>query len=85
MGTQFRSLGENDAIQVYHPKTGLFDCFVGEREHFRRIAAFIGGIGIGKELAYIPQVRSPKHCVGDGVEEHIGVAMTDEVVVMVEG
>jgi hypothetical protein len=84
MGTQFRSLGENDAIQVYDPKTGLFDRLVGEREHFRRIAALIGGVRIGKELAYIPQVRSAKDRVGDGVEEHIGVAVADEVVIVVE-
>jgi hypothetical protein len=85
MGTQFRSLGENDAIQVYQLKTGLFDGFVGEGQHFGGISALVGGIGIGKELAYVPQVRSAEEGVGDGVEEDVGVAVADEVMVMVEG
>src|SRR5690242_1538433 len=79
MGTQFRSLGENDAIQVYYSKTGVFDGRVSQGQHFRRIAALVGGIGIGKELAYVPQVRGAEKRVGDGVQQNIGVAMPNEM------
>lgn len=58
------------------------DSLLRQSQHFPRIAASVHLVRIGKELADVPQGGGAEDGVGDGVQQHIGVAVPDQVVVV---
>ena len=79
---EFRSLGENDAIQIFDFPAGLANFFVRDRQHLGRIppAVFLGRVR--KQLADVSQTSAAQHRVGNRVQQHIGVAVPDGVMVV---
>ena len=64
---QFWPFCVNDAIEVHHAKTGLGDFCGGGGQHFGRVAASIGRLGIGKQAADVGQGGGAEQGVGDRV------------------
>ena len=56
--------------------------FHRDDQHFRRIAIAIGRTVIRKQLANVTESHGSQDGVGDSMQEHVGVAMPDHVVVM---
>ncbi len=79
---QFWTFGQHDAIDVRDAETGFPDFGRGCGKHLGRIAAAVGRIGIGKHSANIGQRRRAQQRIGNGVQQHVGVAMTDKLPVV---
>jgi len=74
-----RSLGHDHAVKIDQLKTGETDSPNGGGQHFARILAFVGRIGIGKELSDVAEPGGSEQRVGHGVEEDIGVTVARQV------
>jgi hypothetical protein len=79
---QFWPLGVDDAIEVHHAKAGLGNLCCRGGQHFGRVAAPIGGLGVRKQAANIGQGGGSQYGVGYRVQQDIGVAMADKLSVM---
>ena len=79
---QFWPFCVDDAIEVHDAKTGLGDFCGGDRQHFGGITASIGRLGIRKQPADIGQGGGAQDCVGDCMQQHVGVAVTDKLSVV---
>ncbi len=73
---------KNDTVQVDDAKAGFPDSLLGQLQHFARIAASIRLVRIGKELADVTQGGGTEDRVRDGVQQHISVAVPNQVVVV---
>lgn len=82
MGKEFRLLGEHNAVQVDNTKSCIVDLTVGQLEHFCRIPIPIRRIGIGKQLADITLAGRTQQRVGNGVQQHVGIAMAQQVAIV---
>lgn len=76
---QFGSLGVNHAVNVDDTIANSGDFLGSDRQHFGRVAAAVGFLRVRKQLADIGQGGSAEQRVGDGVEQHIGITMADEL------
>jgi hypothetical protein len=82
MGAQFGPLGEHDAIQVVDPPPGIQDALVSQSEHFAGIAAAIGRVVVREQLADVRQRRRTQQGIGDGMQQHVRVAVADQVLIV---
>ena len=85
MWKDFGPLGENHAIQIHDPPSGRHHPLQARPQHFGRITPPIGRIGVGKKFADIAQSGRSKQGVGDGVQEHIGIAVAQRLPIMGDG
>jgi len=51
-------------------------------QHIRRLSAAIGLVGIRKHLADIAERRRAEQGIGDRMQQHVGIAMSNRVLVM---
>jgi hypothetical protein len=79
---QFWPFGVDDAIEVHDAKAGLGNFRGRDGQHFGRIAASVGWLGIRKQSADIWQGSAAEQCVGYCMQQHVGVAVTDKLSVM---
>jgi len=82
VGAQPGPLGEDDAIDVADLPAGLGGGLSSLTEHFCRVATPVGRVGVGKPLADVAQGRRPEHRVGHRVQEHVGIAVADQLPVV---
>jgi hypothetical protein len=75
-------LSKDDAIEVDDAKPGGGDLLPGDLQHFTRVASAISLLGVGKQLANVAQRGGSQQGVGDGVQQDIGIAMADQVLVV---
>ncbi len=78
----FGPLGENHAIQVNDLPASVGHPFEGRPEHLGRIPPLVGRIGVGKQFADVTQASGAEEGVGDGMEEDIGIAVTQRHLLM---
>jgi hypothetical protein len=73
----FGSFGKNNTVQIGDPQPGLLDSGVGLLQHFSRVAAPVGGIGVGEHLADVSQRRRAQQGIGNRVKQDIRVTVSD--------
>lgn len=76
-GSQLRLLGEHDAVQVYDSPAALDHRLVCPAEHVGRIAAPVVWVGVREHLADVAQRGRTQQGVGHGVEQGVGIAVSD--------
>ncbi len=76
---EFGLFGVDHAVEVYDVVTGFVESGGGGAEHVGGVAAAVGGVGVREQAADIGQGGGAEDCVGDGVEEHVGIAVSDEL------
>ena len=79
---EFRALCKHNAVEVDDLETRLDNAGVGKCQHLRRVATKVGTVGIGKQLADVPQGGRSEYRVGDRVQQDIRIAVTDSVSIM---
>jgi hypothetical protein len=79
---KFWAFGKHDAVEIYDLVTSVGDLLVGQAEHLGRVATTVGGLGIGEQFADVPDGRRTQQRIGDGVQQHIGVAVAEQVAIM---
>ena len=55
---------------------------MSQAEHIGGITAPVGEVGVGKQVADVAEPGRTKQGVGDGVQQDIGIAVADEVLVV---
>ena len=75
MWQDFGPLGENHAIQIQDAKACRRHAIGRRPQHLGRITPFVGWIGVWKQFPDVPKRGRPEECVGDRVQEHIGIAV----------
>jgi hypothetical protein len=79
---QLRSLGVDDAIEVDNAVTG-FVCSCGcGTQHIGRVAAAVGGIGVGKQSADVGQGGCTQQGIGHRVQQDVGITVAHELTVV---
>ena len=78
VGIDFGALGTNRAIDVAYSVAVRFEQIDGAAEEHFAVSAFIFGGGVGKVIADVAEIGCTKEGVADGVNEHIGIAVTKE-------
>jgi hypothetical protein len=79
---EFGSFGVDDAVEIYDMVSGLVDAGSSGTQHIGRVAATIRGFRVREQSANIGQCGSTEDRVDHGVEQHIGVAVADELPVV---
>ncbi len=76
---KFGPLGGNHTVEVDQAVTGGGDAVVSLAEHVGGVAAAVGFVGIGEQLADVEQSGGAQQGVGDRVEQHVGVAVAHQM------
>lgn len=76
---EFRSLGVNDTIEVHDAVARFINLRRREKKHFGRVSIAVGFFRVGKQSADIGQGGGAEDRIGHGVEQHIGIAVADEL------
>ena len=79
---EFGAFGVDHAIEVYDVVTGFVDSGGGGVKHFGGFAGTVGGVGVGEQAADIWQRGGTEQGIGNGVQQHIGIAVADELVIV---
>lgn len=82
MGNEFRLLGKHNAVKVDNTKPCIVDLTVGQLEHFCRIPIPIRRIGIGKQLTNITLTGGTQQRIGNRVQQHVGIAVTQQMAIV---
>lgn len=69
-------------IEIHNPVAGGHDVLVGLLQHFSRIASPVDFVGVGEKLANIAQRRGSQQGIGHGMQQRIGIAMPDRMLVV---
>lgn len=78
MGRQARRLGDHGAVHVDElPACGLHGAQGFGQQH-GRIGAFELGVGVGEMAANVAQAGRAQQCVGDGVQQGVGIRMAQQ-------
>lgn len=75
---QFGPLSAHNTIEIDYPPTEGLHGIEGRAKHFGRVSAAVRQIGIGEHLPDITQGGRTEQGVGDGVQQHVSVTMTDK-------
>ena len=78
VGIDFGALGANRAIDVAYAVAVRFEQIDGAAEEHFAVGTFIFGGGVGEVIADVAEIGRAKEGVADGVNEHIGIAVTKE-------
>ena len=78
VGIDFGALGTNRAIDIAYAIAVCFEQIDGVAEENFAVGTFIFGGGVGKVIADVAEIGRAKESVADGVNEHIGIAVTKE-------
>ena len=76
MGRQLRALGDHHHVDVADSPSGPGGLIGRTAKDARRIHAFAGGIGIGKERADVTEAGCAEDGVGHRMEKHVGIGMS---------
>jgi hypothetical protein len=79
---EFGALGENDAIEIGDLPTECEHVVEGRPKHVGRISPLVDRIGLGEHLADIAQGRGAEQGVGNGMQQHIGVAKAEQLAIV---
>jgi len=74
---EFGSLGDDGAVEIDDAEAGVVDASDGFAEEVGRVAAVVGGVVVGEQLADVALGDGAEQRVGDGVEEDVAVGMGD--------
>lgn len=78
----FGPLSENDAIQVHDLVAGGANASGGLGQHVGRVAVFVGWVSVGEHFADVADGGGTEEGIRDGVQEYVGVAVADGVLVV---
>ena len=81
-GVKSGTLCKNDTVEVDDAKAGFPNPLVGQLQHFAGIPAAIRLVRVGKQLANVAQGGGTEDRIGDRVQQHVGVAVPDQVPVV---
>lgn len=76
--------GEDHAVDIDHGKAEVGGPVGGFREHCRGVAATVFRGGIGKHLADVSQHGGPHDCIGDSVQQDVGIAVSGQLMVEID-
>ena len=79
---ELRPFGVDHAVEVHDAVTGLGHFCGGGRQHLGRVAAAVGRVGVREHAADIGQGGRAEQGVGHGMQQHVGVAVADELPVV---
>ena len=82
MGNEFRLLGEHNAVQVDNTKSSVLHLAVRQLQHFCGIPVPVRRIGIRKQLANITLSSGTQQRVCHGMQQHVGVTMSQQVAIV---
>ena len=82
VGAQLWSLGLDHAIEIFDSIAGIGHLLPGQREHLGRVAVGVFLSGVWKQLTNIAQRRRAEQCVGDSMQQDIGVRMADQFAIV---
>ena len=77
VGAQFRFLGEHDAIDIHHGESCVGDTLNRQLQHIGGVSVAIDLLGIGEHITDVSQGCRSQDRVGNGVQKHIRIAMSD--------
>ena len=76
---ELRLLGVDYAVEVHDLVARLSHLEGGDGEHLGRVAVVVGGVGVGEGAADVGERRCAQQGVGHGVEQHVAVAVADQL------
>jgi len=79
---QLGTFGVDNTIQVHNAITSLGNVLGSGSKHFSGVATAVGFVGVGEYAADVAEGGGAEDRVGHGVQQDIGVAMADELLVM---
>ena len=72
---------KNNAIQIHQAVPSEHHLLIGECQHVSRIAVLVFLLGVGEQLPDVPERGSSQQCIGDRMQQNIGVRVTDKMLV----
>ena len=76
---ELRAFGVDDAVEVHDAVAGVGDFVRRRSQHVGRVAAAVRFLRVGEQAADVGQGGGAEQGVGDRMEQHVGVAVADEV------
>ncbi len=73
---------KNGAVHVENLETTLSHLATSHLQHFTGVASRVARIRIGKQLADVAHPGSAENRVGNRMQQHVGVTVTDETTIM---
>jgi len=81
----FRPLSKNNTVEIHDLPVSIRQSLGGSVEHFSGVASAVCGVSVWEEFANVTEGRSPKHCIGNSVQKHIGIAVADGAAGVLQG